>query len=223
MLKLFVAPNTCARVPASALEEAGIAFDTELIGLKLGQQNMPGFLGVNPNGKVPALVLDTEVLTENDAILGWINAQYPAAKLMPVAADLLSAFCHTADLSFFTATVHPIVTRVAMPFWFVSDAEFALSDVRPAGFEEAKGVMSMINTHLETGPWWYGENWSLLDVYLYWAWTPMAGVGLPQDAFPNIRRHCDLSNERRAVQRATAREAADIETLTSEGNYLEPH
>lgn len=73
MWKLFVAPNACARVPTIAFEEAGVAFDTELMRLKLGQLNTPDFLKVNPKGKVPTLIVDAKVLTENVAVLGWIN------------------------------------------------------------------------------------------------------------------------------------------------------
>jgi len=71
---------------------------------------------------------------------------------MPAATDPLNAYRHTADLSFFAATVHPIVTRVAMPFSSVSDAELALSEVRPVGSAAAQDVMGMINARLESRP-----------------------------------------------------------------------
>jgi len=61
MWKLFVAPNTWARVSTIAFEEAGVAFDTELMRLKLGQQNTPDFLKVSPEGKVPTLIVDAKV------------------------------------------------------------------------------------------------------------------------------------------------------------------
>ena len=90
-LKLFVAPNTCARVPTIALEEIGEPFETELIRTAAKQQNSPEYLAINPKGKVPALLIDGEPLTENVAILRWLNQTYPDANLLPATSDDLEA------------------------------------------------------------------------------------------------------------------------------------
>lgn len=221
-LKLFVAPNTCARVPTIALEEIGLDFDTELVRVTAGQQKTPEFLAINPKGKVPALLVDGSPLTENVAILRWLNETYPAANLLPEPANALESHKQIADLSFFSATVHPIVTRIAMPVKFIEDKALSFEIVRPLGVKDMKGIMRMIDARLEDGPWWYGETWSALDGYLYWVWTRCVGVGFPEDDFPNIRRHRALMDERPAVQRAMAREAANVEILKAEGIYQAP-
>ncbi|MEM9437878.1 MAG: glutathione S-transferase family protein [Pseudomonadota bacterium] len=221
-LTLFVAPNTCARVPTIALEEIGVPFETELIRTAAGQQKSPEFLKLNPKGKVPTLLIDGAPLTENVAILSWLNASYPDARLMPVPTSALEAHRQTADLSFFSATVHPTVTRVAMPVKFIADQELSFRIVRPVGIEAMDTIMAMINERIENGPWWYGAEWSIVDGYLYWAWSRICGVGYPQEAFPHIRRHRELSDERPAVQRAMAREAVNIEILKAEGNFAAP-
>jgi hypothetical protein len=41
------------------------------------------YLKINPKHKVPTLIIDGEVLTENVAIQTWIARQFPAAKLIP--------------------------------------------------------------------------------------------------------------------------------------------
>ena len=69
MTTLFMAPYTCARVTAIALEEAGVEFDAHLIRFMRGEHKSPEFKARNPKGKVPALEIDDEVLTENVAIL----------------------------------------------------------------------------------------------------------------------------------------------------------
>ncbi|MEM6387382.1 MAG: glutathione S-transferase family protein [Pseudomonadota bacterium] len=221
-LKLFVAPNTCARVPTIALEEIGVPFETELVRTTANQQNSPEFLKINPKGKVPALLIDGTPLTENVAILTWLNAKYPDAKLLPATSDPLETVKQTADLAFFAGTVHPTITRIAMPIKFIDDKALSFEIIRPKGIEAMIPIMSMINTRLETGPWWYGSEWSAVDGYLYWAWGRITGVGFPSDDFPNIRRHQDLSNDRPAVQRAMAREAENIKVLEAEGLYMAP-
>ncbi len=221
-LKLFVAPNTCARVPTIALEEIGVPFDTELVRTLAGQQNTPEFRKVNPKGKVPALLIDGAPLTENVAILSWLNAEFPEANLMPKVSSKLEELKQTADLAFFSATVHPLVTRIAMPIKFIPDAAASFELVRPKGVEAMNDVMKMIDTRLADGPWWYGDTWSVVDGYLYWVWSRISGVGYDGSAFPNIERHFALSNERPAVQRAMAREAVNVQVLKDEGIWKDP-
>lgn len=221
-LMLFVAPNTCARVPTIALEEIGVPFETQLVRTAANQQNSPEFLKLNPKGKVPTLLIDGEPLTENVAILTWLNAEYPDAKLLPKPDDYLAQVKQTADLAFFSATVHPTVTRIAMPVKFIEDKALSFQIVRPVGVSAMNKIMDMIETRLADGPWWYGDNWSIVDGYLYWVWGRITGVGYPTDNYPNIRRHFELSNERPAVKRAMAREAVNIEILKEEGLFMAP-
>lgn len=221
-LKLFVAPGSCARVPTIALEEAGVSFDTELLRMAANQQNSPEFLKHNPKGKVPTLLIDGMPLTENVAILTWLNRQFPEAKLLPATDDPLEISRQIADIAFFSATVHPTVTRIAMPIKFIPDSEMSFDLVRPKGKEAMMPIMTMINDRLNNGPWWYGDQWSVLDGYLFWVWWRITGVGFDGTPFPNIQRHMELSNQRPAVQRAMAREAANVEILKSEGLYRAP-
>ena len=140
-LTLFVAPNTCARVPTIALEEIGVPFDTTLIRTAANQQNSPEFLKLNPKGKVPTLLIDGAVLTENVAILTWLAAHYPQAELLPPTDDPLQRARQTADLAFFAGTVHPTVTRIAMPMKMIPDAPHSFETVRPKGIEDMNKIM----------------------------------------------------------------------------------
>lgn len=221
-LKLFVAPNTCARVPTIALEEAGVAFETELVRVALNAQNDPEFLKLNPKGKVPTLLIDGAPLTENVAILSWLNHTFPKANLLPKTSTTFDALLQTADLSFFSATVHPTVTRVAMPLKFIEDKALSFEIVKPVGIQAMNKLMDMVEARLDNGPWWYGDTWSIVDGYLFWVWSRITGVGYPGDTYPNIRHHFDLSNARPAVQRAMAREAVNVEILKAEGLYIPP-
>lgn len=221
-LMLFVAPNTCARVPTIALEEVGVPFDTTLVRMKANQQKSPEFLRLNPKGKVPTLLIDGEALTENVAILRWLAAAYPEAGLLPQTQSPLEDMRQTADLSFFAATLHPMVTRIAMPMKFIEDAARSFDIVRPMGVADMRKSMEMVNARLAKGPWWYGESWSVVDGYLYWVWGRITGVGFDGSDFPHIERHHALMNDRPAVQRAMVREAENIEILKAEGLYMAP-
>ena len=76
MTKLFWATGTCALASHIALEEAGAKYETVKLDFSQGDQRKPGYLKINPKGRVPALVTERGILTETPAILAWI-AQTP--------------------------------------------------------------------------------------------------------------------------------------------------
>ena len=83
MLKLYFAPGTCALASHIALAESGADYTVERIDFKTNQQQSPEYLAINPKGRIPALVTDRGVLTENCAILAWVAQAFPEANLAP--------------------------------------------------------------------------------------------------------------------------------------------
>src|SRR5271155_4305896 len=83
MLMLYYSPGACSMAPHIALEETGAAYTLQLVSIPNGQHQAPGYLSVNPRGKVPALKTDEGVLTENVAILTYIARSFPHAELLP--------------------------------------------------------------------------------------------------------------------------------------------
>ena len=132
-------------------------------------------------------MVDGEPLTENVAILSWLAATFPDAQLLPKASDPIMATRQTADLAFFAGTVHPIVTRIAMPQKLIADSALAYEIIRPAGTDDMNGVMKLIDARLADGAWWYGDDWSVVDGYLFWVWDRISAVGFDGNAYPNIQ------------------------------------
>src|SRR5947208_15380562 len=105
MLKLYFAPGTCALASHIALAEAGADYTAERIDFKTNQQQSPEYLAINPKGRVPALVTDRGVLTENPAMLAYIAQTFPKAKLAPL--DDPFAFAEVQSInSYLSSTVH---------------------------------------------------------------------------------------------------------------------
>ena len=84
MLKLFYAPGSCALASHIALEEAGAKYGAVRVDLRAKDQRKPEYLAINPKGRVPALVTDKGVLTENPAILAFVAQSFPEARLAPL-------------------------------------------------------------------------------------------------------------------------------------------
>jgi glutathione S-transferase len=81
----FATPNSL-RIPI-ALEELGLDYELNAVNVRKGEQKQPGYLAINPNGKVPVLVDpegpdgETLILTESGAILVYLAEK--TGKLLP--------------------------------------------------------------------------------------------------------------------------------------------
>jgi glutathione S-transferase len=185
-----------------------------------GQHKSPDYKKINPKGKVPALVIESETLTENLAIITYLDQRFPDAGLMPKAEDALESVRQLADLCFCSATLHPIVTRIRMPQFFAS--EEAAKSVWEKGCDSMHEYFNMIEERLSEQPWWYGESWSAMDAYLFWIYWRVEGADYPVEKFPNFSAHKSRMEQRPAVQRALAREAEAMAQLESEGLVFTP-
>lgn len=219
-IQLYMAPGTCARVPCIALEEAGEDFETVVIRFMKGEHKSPEFKKLNPKGKVPTLVVDGEPLTENVAILSYLNHQYPEARLLPEVDDDLGRLRQLADLCFCSATLHPIVTRIRMPHFIATE------EVARVVWEKAGNAMNdffqLIDDRLANNSWWYGDDWSVMDAYLYWVFWRCEGAGYDVQPFPNYADHAKRMEARPAVQRALQREGIAQAQLEAEGLAFKP-
>jgi glutathione S-transferase len=215
-----MAPFTCARVAAIALIEAGVDFETKLIRFMRGEHKSPDYKAINPKGKVPALRIDGEILTENVAILIYLNERFPAAALLPEAHSAAERAQQIADLCFCSATLHPLVTRIRMPDFFAGPDNSAA--VKRTGSKAMDEYFQLVDERLADRPWWYGQTWSVMDGYLYWIFWRVEGAGYDVSRYPNFSAHARASEGRPAVQRALAIEAAAHAQLDAEGVAFTP-
>src|SRR5471030_2137070 len=91
MIKLFYAAHTCALASHICLEEVGAEYATVRVDFASTEQRSPGYLGINPKGRVPAMVTDRGILTETPAMLVFVAQSFPAAKLAPLDDPFLFA------------------------------------------------------------------------------------------------------------------------------------
>lgn len=213
---LYATPGTCARVPMTALEQAGVSYEVRLVRLMTGEQRSPDFLKVNPKGKVPVLVVSGVPLTENVAIVSYLAETYPDAGILPVARNALERFQHISDLCFFSSTIHPIVTRIGFPQRF-AEGEEAQRSVHKKSIELLELYIAIAEARLGEGNWWYGDQWSAVDVYLSWVWSRITPNGFPAGDYPLCMRHADRTASVPTMARVDEHEGRMREQLKAEG------
>ena len=81
MLTFYTNPMSRGRILRWMLEEVGQPYETVVLDYATSMK-APDYLAVNPMGKVPALVHDGKVITENAAICTYLAMAFPGAGLM---------------------------------------------------------------------------------------------------------------------------------------------
>jgi glutathione S-transferase len=207
-MKLYHMPGACSRVTLNALEEIGLEYEDQVLDLSKGDQRSPEFLAVNPRGKIPALVVDGQSITENSAILLYLINQYPDAGLLPQSDDQLFRARSVSDLIWCSATVHPVVRSIRMPIR-MTDGDPA--GVLAKGMELMQPIVKAIDERLAQDDWWFGDKWSIVDTYLYWNYDTAASGGFDLSGNPALLDHAKRVRARPSFQRLLKREQAAVE------------
>lgn len=203
-LDFYFSPGACSLATHICLEEAGASFTPKPTYTRKGQTRTPEYLALNPKGKVPMLVIDGKVLTENTAIMTYLNRSYPAAKLLPAGDALLEAEA-LAFVAWCASGVHPVMSRFFGPQNFC-DLPDSTDNVKALATKAAMANYALIEKAVTGKDWVFGA-WSAADAYIFVFHTWATKLGLDMSGFPNYAKHAERMQQRPAVQRALAREA----------------
>jgi glutathione S-transferase len=77
MLTLYFSPGSSSLATHIALNEIGVPFEAKLTALHRNEHRAADYLAVNPEGKVPTLMIDGRPLTEVAATLWYLARRHP--------------------------------------------------------------------------------------------------------------------------------------------------
>lgn len=206
---LYQFPGLCSRVTMHALEEIGLTYRDISVNTRAGEQQTSEYLALNPKAKVPVMVVDEAVLTENAAMLYFLHQHFPTGRLLPTTDHPLADVQGLIDLIWCSSTLHPLVRQVRRPDKLTSGDP---APVRADGIAKFGAECDRIAARIGTG-WWYGESWSILDTYVYWAYSTAALGSFPLANYPGLLAHAARVRGRPAFQRVLAREQAVLDRM----------
>src|SRR5258705_1965717 len=143
MLTLYFAPGSSSMAAHVALNEVGAAFEKKPMSFAKRDMQSPAYLALNPEGKVPTLVIDGRPLTEVAGILFYLGRAYPQAALLP--GDAEGEAQAVSWMSFIASTLHP---------------------ARKGGVEHTKKVYGIADARLGRREWAVAR-YSIADIHLF--------------------------------------------------------
>lgn len=204
MIDFYSAAGSCGIASHIALEEAGAAYNYHRLNLAESEQRSPGYRRVNPRGRVPALLVEGDVITETIAILTYLASQFPEAELLPLgdARKLARAY---ELMSWFASSVHISFAQMFRPERFTNDPAAAepLKEGGKAFFSSALDEMEAL---AKAEPWLLGDSFSVADAYMtvFWRWGPRVGADITR--YPAWSDHAARVLSRPAAVRAVEKE-----------------
>jgi glutathione S-transferase len=162
-MKLYYAPGACSLASHIALEEAGLDYTTQKLNLMEGDQRKPEYLALNPRGRVPTLVADGNVLTENVGILTYIAGGYPQAKQWP--EDTWHQALAVSTMAWLSNTVHTTYAHTFRPQRYADDPA-AQEAVKAKAKTSYLDYLKEIDGLLKGRKWAIGNHYTVVDGYL---------------------------------------------------------
>jgi glutathione S-transferase len=201
-IELYYAPNTCALAPYVTLTEAGAAFEVRPLNYRKRQNMSPEYLKINPKHKVPVLVVDGKILTENVAIHKWVHETFPAAKILPsdpwdqLQAISLHAWCASG--------IHPYLSRINNPAKVCDAPDSSDSVVKFA--TEALHENFRIADDLLVGRDYFFDHFTAPDAHFFWCCRRATQLGVDISGFRSVMAHFNRMQERPSVKKLLAYE-----------------
>ena len=163
---LFHSPQSRSAGALILLEELAADYELHVLNLKKGEQRRADYLAINPMGKVPAIVHDGALVTEQGAVYAYLADLYPEAGLTPAIGDPLRG-PYLRWLFYYGSSFEPALIDKSLK------REPAPASTSPYGDYET--MLKTLTDQLATGPFLLGERFTAADVLWGTAlrWTTM--------------------------------------------------
>lgn len=161
-LILFYSPGACSLAIHAALEQAGADYQAVDVDLRQKLPLQPDYLRLNPQGRVPTLVVDGRPLTEVTAIADFLDGRFPSAGLLP--RDALERALVQAAIQRLASDIHPLYRALWIPTWFSDDAR-AHDALKATATRRLLAFYDELEQRLADGTWGTGEPGGFLALY----------------------------------------------------------
>jgi glutathione S-transferase len=202
MYTLYYSPGTASLAVHLALVEIGAPYRLELVDFERKQQRDADYLRLNPQGRVPTLVIDDRAYSESAALLIMLADRHPEAGLTP-ATDTRERMAWYQSLVSLSNNL-----GATFRYWFypadLGSAEHPRG-VKAALQKQIEDVWTRLDKQLaEGGPYLLGAELSMADLLLvmYMRWS--RNMPHPAQEWPALEKFARLLQARDSWQKVCA-------------------
>ncbi|MDG1738107.1 MAG: maleylacetoacetate isomerase [Paracoccaceae bacterium] len=177
-----------------------------------GQQKSEAYKAMNPQGLVPTLEVDGQVLTQSPAILEWLDETYPEPPLLPI--EPFERARVRAFTQVIACEIHPLQNLRVLQFLkqnYDQDQEGVAVWCRRwigDGLEACEALLVKQNGGAD---FCFGDTPGMADIYLMPQVFSAARFGVDMKSFSNINRIVENCSKLEAFELAHPSKQPDAE------------
>lgn len=193
MMTLYYSDILSARRACAAARHLSAPVKYVYLDLMKGDQQKPGYLAINPNGKVPTLVKGERITWEADAVMCQISED--------MGGDLWPHDERQIEITrwFSWNAQHFMRAGGALYFEYIVKRRFGIGAPDSAVVEEELGQFrrfaKVLDDHLKGRRWLIGGGLTVADFSVATTLPYAEQARLPLDEFANVRRWHDRLND----------------------------
>ena len=196
MIDLYTAPTPNGWKISIALEELQLPYQVIALDLMAGDQKKPGYLKINPNGRIPAIVDRDEgdfSVFESGAILLYLAEK--TGQLLP--SDVKKRSTVIQWLMFQMGGVGPMMGQANVFYRYFSEK---IPSVISRYQNEGRRLFTVLDTQLK-GREFLCDEYSIADI-ANWPWVRIyEWSGISIDGLDNLKKWIDMMAARPACER----------------------
>ena len=211
MYKLHYFPGNASFTPHVLMKELGVPFELVLVDRANNAHKSPEYLKINPAGRIPTLVDGDFVLFETAAIALHLVDTHPEGGLAPAFGSRERAHFYKW-LIYMTNTVQTDILMYYYNDRYTTDAEGGEA-IKQKMDERLINWFGIIESYLGDGPYFMGEQYTVLDVYLLMLTRWGRYLSKPPRDLEKVGAIC-----RRVLARPVVKEVIETEGIS--GDFL---
>lgn len=201
-ITLYAAPMCSATPVVHAFEELQIPHERVMLDLQAGDQRRADFLTLNPNGRVPTLVVDGTPMFEALAIMQWLGDRYGVERgLWPAAGTP-----ERLEVMSWSTWMYVSFTAVTQRLLFNStdrvDASLHHEGQAALAREELQRLLAILDGRLASREFLVGDHFTLADLMVASGITYATFIGVETNDHANVERWLAAFHQRPAYQKA---------------------
>lgn len=204
---LWTLPGSASLAVHLVLEETGRPYTLRRVQVDADGNREPALLALSPDGRVPVLELDGQVLTESAALCLLLAERDPERRLLPPAGSADHAET-LRTMIFLTNTLQETLLRSLYAARYVDDP-MAAPAVQRAAEARLATLFGRLDERLRAHDHVVGDAFTVADLYLFMLTRWGRRLSSPAWLLPGVRAHWLRVAERPAVAHVLADQGLD--------------